>query len=69
MEKTMARARPLFNRPGLLLMELGNRMGYTEADARKSASQFLRRAVDPRLSMLHERFAQVLNVTLGDLVK
>jgi transcriptional regulator with XRE-family HTH domain len=67
-EKTMVRARLLFDRSGLSLSELGNRMGYSEASAKKSAWQFLRKTTDPRLSML-ERFAEALNVTLGDLVK
>ena len=65
---TMERARRLFERSGLSLDELGQRMGYSGDPARKSAWQFLKKTTDPRLSTL-ERFAEAINVSLADLVK
>lgn len=64
----MARARDLFEKSGLSLDELGQRMGYSGEIARKSAWQFLNKTSDPRLSML-KRFAEALNISLVDLVK
>jgi transcriptional regulator with XRE-family HTH domain len=64
----MERARRIFSNSGLSLDELGQRMGYSGATARKSAWQFLKKTCDPRLSML-ERFAEALNISLADLVK
>jgi predicted lysophospholipase L1 biosynthesis ABC-type transport system permease subunit len=43
-------------------------MGYTEANARKSAWQFLQKTTDPRVSML-ARFAEALNISIVDLVR
>jgi len=63
----MDRARLLFERSGLSLEELGQRMGYS-ANARKAAWQFLNKTTDPRLSML-QRFAEALNVSIVDVVK
>jgi len=62
----MGRARTLFDRSGLSLDELGQRMGYSGATARKAAWQFLNKTSDPRLSML-QRFAEALNVHPADL--
>lgn len=64
----MERARLLFERSGLSLGELGQRMGYSGDLARKSAWQFLKKTTDPRLSTL-ERFAEAINISLVDLVK
>jgi len=64
----MERARLLFQKSGLSLDELGQRMGYEGDAARKSAWQFLTKTTDPRLSML-KRFADALNVSLVELVK
>jgi transcriptional regulator with XRE-family HTH domain len=64
----MDRARRLFEKSGLSLDELGQRMGYTGETARKAAWQFLHKTNDPRLSML-ARFAEAMNVSLADLVK
>jgi transcriptional regulator with XRE-family HTH domain len=64
----MERARLLFERSGLSLDELGQRMGYSGETARKAAWQFLNKTTDPRLSML-TRFAEAMNVSLADLVK
>jgi transcriptional regulator with XRE-family HTH domain len=64
----MERARLIFKKSGLSFHELGQRMGYSGDPARKSAWQFLMKTTDPRLSML-EKFAEAMNVSLGDLVK
>ena len=64
----MERAKLLFEKSGLSLDELGQRMGYSGDVARKAAWQFLNKTSDPRLSMLR-RFSEALNVSLADLVK
>lgn len=64
----MERARLLFERSGLSLEELGQRMGYSGDTARKAAWQFLNKTTDPRLSML-SRFAEALNLSITDVVK
>ena len=64
----MERAQFLFDNSGLSLDELGQRMGYSGDTARKSAWQFLKRTIDPRLSMLR-RFAEALNISIVDLFK
>jgi len=67
-DNTMERARRIFEKSGLSFEELGQRMGYSGATARKSAWQFLRKTTDPRLSMMI-RFVEALNISLVDLVK
>ena len=67
-QKIMARAQSLFERSGLSLDELGQRMGYSGDSARKAAWQFLNKTTDPRFSML-QRFAEALNLSVADLVK
>lgn len=64
----MERARVLFEKSGLSLDELGQRMGYAGETARKSAWQFLHKTTDPRYSML-VRFAEALSVPVSALVK
>jgi transcriptional regulator with XRE-family HTH domain len=64
----MARARTLFEKSGLSLDDLGQKMGYEGDMARKSAWQFLNKTTDPRLSML-QKFAEALGITVADLVK
>jgi transcriptional regulator with XRE-family HTH domain len=64
----MPRIRLLFARSGLSLDELGHRMGYSGAAARKSAWQFLNRTNDPRLSMLR-KFSEAINLSLRDIFK
>lgn len=66
--KTMERVNLLFQKSGLSLDELGQRMGYSRDVARKSAWQFLRKTTDPRLSML-EKFAEAMHVSMIDVVK
>lgn len=64
----MARAKLLFEKSGLSLDELGQRMGYAETTARKSAWQFLNKTSDPRLSML-QKFSNALGLSLRDVVR
>ena len=64
----MERIRLLFEKSGLSLDELGQRMGYDGAAARKSAWQFLNKTSDPRLSMI-QKFADALSLPLRDVVK
>jgi transcriptional regulator with XRE-family HTH domain len=63
-----SRARVLFEKSGLSLEDLGQKMGYEGDTARKSAWQFLNKTADPRLSML-QKFADALGITMVDLVK
>lgn len=64
----MGRVRLLFEKSGLSLDELGQRMGYAGAAARKSAWQFLNKTTDPRLSMI-QKFASALSLPLRDIIK
>jgi transcriptional regulator with XRE-family HTH domain len=64
----MSRVKLLFERSGLSLDELGQRMGYSSAIARKSAWQFLNKTNDPRLSMI-QKFADALSLSVTDVVK
>ena len=64
----MARVRTQFEKSGLSLDDLGQKMGYEGDTARKSAWQFLNKTTDPRLSML-QKFADAMGLALGDLVK
>jgi len=64
----MKRVRIIFDRAGISLEELGQRMGYDGDTARKSAWQFLNKTADPRLSMLF-KFAEALNLHISDVVK
>jgi transcriptional regulator with XRE-family HTH domain len=61
----MKRVRILFEKSGLTLEELGTRMG-ANTNARMSAWQFLRKTVDPRLSMLF-RFCEAFGIEFDDL--
>lgn len=64
----MGRIKLLFEKSGLSLDELGQRMGYSSTVARKSAWQFLNKTSDPRLSMI-QKFADALSLSLTDVVK
>jgi transcriptional regulator with XRE-family HTH domain len=63
----MKRANAAFEKSGITLDELGQRMGYDPDVARKSAWQFLNKTSDPRLSMLR-RFAAALKIDVKDLL-
>lgn len=64
----MGRINRIFEKSGLSLDELGQRMGYSSELARKSAWQFLNKTSDPRLSMI-QKFADALSLSLTDIVK
>ena len=62
----MERVRARFEKSGLSLHDLGLKMGYPEASARKSAWQFMK-TTDPRISML-VRFAKAMGLPVEELV-
>jgi transcriptional regulator with XRE-family HTH domain len=62
----MLRIRALFEKSGMTLDELGNKMGYRGDVARKSAWQFLNKTHDHRVSMLR-KFADAVGVPVMDL--
>jgi transcriptional regulator with XRE-family HTH domain len=64
--RVMVKVHKAVKRSGLSLQDVGLRMGYPEATARKSAWQFLR-SKDPRLSMLF-RFAQAMGLDVKELI-
>jgi len=66
-DPAIVRARVLFTESGLTLDELGQRMGYPSATARKSAWQFLNKTADPRLSMLR-KFASAIQVPVEHVI-
>jgi transcriptional regulator with XRE-family HTH domain len=59
--------RDLFEKSGLTLDELGQKMGYEGDVARKSAWQFLNKIADPRISTLR-KFADALGVPIAELL-
>ena len=63
---SMSRVRAWLKQSRLTLHDLGIKMGYDAATARKSVWQFLR-TVDPRIGMLR-RFAAAAGVPLEELV-
>lgn len=63
----MKRAKAIFEKSGLTLEELGERMGIESKTARMSAWQFLNKTADPRLSMLI-RFAKAMGILLEELI-
>jgi transcriptional regulator with XRE-family HTH domain len=65
-DPVMPRVRDWLKESGLTMHELGLRMGYGEATARKSVSQFLKSA-DPRIGMLR-KFAAAAGIPIEDLV-
>lgn len=67
-DPVMATVRARFEKSGLSLDELGLKMGYPAASARKSAWQFIQRTNDPRLSMLR-KFADAMGVKVSSLLK
>jgi transcriptional regulator with XRE-family HTH domain len=66
-DPVMEKIRDRFAASKLSLEELGRKMGYPEASARKSAWQFLQKTNDPRLSMLR-RFAEALGISPRSLL-
>lgn len=62
----MRRLRDMFEKSGMTLDELGQKMGYSGDMARKSAWQFLNKTPDHRVSMLR-KFADAVGVQVSDL--
>jgi transcriptional regulator with XRE-family HTH domain len=65
-DTVMLCVRALFKESGLTLDDLGQKMGYSGAAARKSAWQFVNRTNDPRVSMLR-KFAHAVGVPVAEL--
>ena len=65
-DDTMDRVRARFEKSGLSLHQLGLKMGYPAASARKSAWQFMKTG-DPRVSMLR-RFAKAMGISVKSLL-
>lgn len=63
----MLRAKELFEKSGLTLDELGQKMGYEGEVARKGAWRFLNMTNDPRLSTLR-KFAEAVGVPVAELL-
>ena len=63
----MIRARRAFDKAGISLEELGQKMGYAPEIARKSAWQFLNKTDDPRISMLR-KFAKAMEISVSRLI-
>ena len=64
-KRVMSRCREAYMNTSLTLDDLGTRMGYPPASARKSAWQFLNNTTDPRLSMLL-RFGEAVGCDVRD---
>jgi transcriptional regulator with XRE-family HTH domain len=62
----MLRLRALFEKSGMTLDELGQKMGHSGDVARKSAWQFLNKTHDHRVSGLR-KFAEAVGVQVVDL--
>ncbi|MSQ96123.1 MAG: XRE family transcriptional regulator [Gemmataceae bacterium] len=65
--EVMKRANAAFEKSGLTLEEVGQKMGADPKTARMTVWQFLRRSTDPRLSMLL-RFCESLELPIEDLL-
>lgn len=66
-DPVMEAVRLHFEKSKMTLDELGTKMGYPPATARKSAWQFINRTNDPRMSMLR-RFAAAVGTAVKSLV-
>jgi transcriptional regulator with XRE-family HTH domain len=66
-DPVMEAIRARFEKSKMTLDQLGEKMGYPKATARKSAWQFLHKTNDPRLSMLR-KFAKAVGTSLKNLV-
>jgi transcriptional regulator with XRE-family HTH domain len=65
-DPAMKKVRALFDKSGLTLQGLGEKMGYTSEFARQAAFQFMKSS-DPRISMLRKA-AGALGVELKELL-
>ena len=66
LDPVMQRIRDAYEQSTLSLDELGKKMGYDGATARKAAWQFMNKTSDPRLSMLR-KFAKAIGISVRDL--
>jgi transcriptional regulator with XRE-family HTH domain len=62
----ITKAKRLFEKSGMTLDELGQKMGNDSATARQAAWQLFNKTPDPRLSTI-EKLAEALGVTVKDL--
>lgn len=67
-DPVMIAVRARFEKSGMTLDELGAKMGYPAATARKSAWQFINKTNDPRLSMLR-KFSEAVGVKVSGLLR
>ena len=65
-DPVIKKAAALFEKSGMTLDELGQKMGFAEGVARRAAWQFLIKVNDPRVSTLR-KFAKAIGVKVGDL--
>ncbi len=63
----MEKVRNLFDKSGKTLEEVGLSMGYEEGIARRAAWQFIKKSMDPRISMLC-RYAKAMGVEMKELL-
>ena len=63
----MKRANEAFEKSGMTLEEIGKRMGADPATARMTAWQFLRKSIDPRVSMLL-RFCKAIELPIEEFL-
>jgi len=67
-DPVMSAVRARFEKSGMTLDELGSKMGYPPATARKSAWQFINKTNDPRLSMLR-KFCEAVGVKVSAILR
>lgn len=56
-----------YERSGLTMQQLGEKMGYAPTTARQAVSRFLKSG-DPQISMLR-RFAEALGISVATLIR
>jgi hypothetical protein len=67
-DPVMEAVRARFEKSEMTLDQLGEKMGYPKATARKSAWQFIQKTNDPRMSMLR-KFAAAVGVKVSSLLR
>ncbi len=65
-DPVIRKAAALFEKSGMTLDELGQKMGFEEGTARRAAWQFLNKVNDPRVSTLR-KFAKAIGVKVSEL--
>ncbi len=66
-DRVMAKAKALFEKSGMTLDELGQKMGHDAGTARRATWQLFNKVGDPRLSTV-EKLADALGVQVKDLL-